>query len=278
MSFGALTENRARPGPQRLDEIFAIPPGRALDICVQLQTAILEHRLTAGTKLSEDEVGEIYGVSRTVVRTALQALAHSGLVRIERNRGAFVSRPTPREAHEVFEARMLIEPRVARMAAESATPDDLQGLQAHIDSEHGALQAGDLGRALSLSGNFHIAIAEIADQIVLATMMRSLISRSSLIIALYWKRRDTACESHSHHALLSAFENQDAAAAEAIMKSHIIDLHSGLDLKSREDAVASLAEVLGAAAGALSKAGAPLEKPSRSILDRSIARNETLMP
>ena len=74
--------------------------------------AILEHRLLPGTKLGEDEIGEIYGASRTLVRTALQQLAHEGIVNIEKNRGAFVARPTPADAREVFEARRLIEPTI----------------------------------------------------------------------------------------------------------------------------------------------------------------------
>ncbi|MBG6204082.1 DNA-binding GntR family transcriptional regulator [Labrenzia sp. EL_13] len=227
-----------------LHEVFALPAGRALDICLKLQTAILEHRLAPGVKLSEDEVGEIYGASRTVVRAALQALAHSGLVTIEKNRGAFVAKPTIREAHEVFQARALIEPAVARLAAESITEDDLSRLHKHLEAEHDALHASDMGRALALSGSFHTEIAEIADHRVFSSMVRSLISRSSLIIALYWKRSDTACESHSHHALLDALKNRDGSAAEEIQKSHIIDLHSGLDLKEKQSFKSSLAEAL----------------------------------
>ncbi|MEP4030070.1 GntR family transcriptional regulator [Roseibium polysiphoniae] len=227
-----------------LHGIFPLPAGRTLDICLKLHTAILEHRLAPGVKLSEDEVGEIYGASRTVVRAALQALAHSGMVTIEKNRGAFVARPSIREAHEVFEARALIEPRIARMAATSASEADLRGLQAHIDAEHEAVAAGDMGKALSLSGLFHTAIADISDHQVLANMVRSLISRSSLIIALYWKRPDTACESHSHHALMKAFAQRDATAAEEIQKSHIIDLHSGLNLTERPHHDGSLKDIL----------------------------------
>ncbi len=232
-------------GSHGLHDLFQLPAGRTLDICLKLHTAILEHRLAPGMKLSEDEVGDIYGASRTVVRAALHALAHSGLVSIEKNRGAFVSRPTIREAHEVFEARALIEPRVARMAAKAITDGDLDRLQAHIDAEHEALHAGDMGKALSLSGTFHIAIADIADQQILARMVRSLISRSSLIIALYWKRADTACESHSHHALMKAFAAHDQNAAEEIQKSHIVDLHSGLNLVEPKVSGQSLAEALG---------------------------------
>ena len=224
--------------------VQALPSGKARDICVHLHHAILQHRLLPGAKLSEDEVGEIFGVGRTVVRTALQALAHSELVTIERNRGAFVARPDKREANEVFEARALIEPRIARMAAERCRNPDARRLRSHIDSEHEALAAEDLGRALSLSGQFHIAIADIADHLVLSRMVRSLISRSSLIIALYWKRRETNCESHSHMALVDALASQDKDAAEEIMQSHMVDLRSGLDLMSEEPKRIPLAQAL----------------------------------
>lgn len=232
------------PTSNGLHDLFQLPAGRTLDICLNLHSAILEHRLEPGMKLSEDEVGDIYGASRTVVRAALQALAHSGLVTIEKNRGAFVARPTIREAHEVFEARALIEPRVARMAAKAMTDADLKRLKEHIDAEHAATHAGDMGKALFLSGSFHTAIADIADQQILARMVRALISRSSLIIALYWKRADTACESHSHHALIDAFAKRDGDAAEEIQKSHIIDLHSGLNLSEPRASGQSLADAL----------------------------------
>ena len=229
--------------PGIINGSYSLPPGRALEICHQIEGAILRHRISPGMKLSEDEVGDTFGVSRTVARTALQALAHGGLVTIERNRGAFVSRPSIREAHEVFEARTLIEPRIARMAAKAMTDEALARLQRHVDDEHDALNRGEMGQALSLSGTFHIAIAEIADQRVLTQILHSLVSRSSLIIALYWKRPDTACESHSHHALLDAFARRDESAAEDIMNSHIVDLHSGLDLVDRKERDPSLADV-----------------------------------
>lgn len=222
-----------------------LPPGRARDIYIDLQKAIFSHRLKPGTKLSEDEVGELFGASRTIVRTALQSLAHSQLVTIEKNRGAFIAKPSIREALEVFEARELIEPRVAGMAAKIVSIEDMDVLQRHIQAEHDAMASGDRGEALSLSGLFHVIIADIAQHDVFGKMVRSLISRSSLIIALYWKRLDTTCESHSHHALLDAFAQNDVRSAEKIMKSHIVDLHSGLDLNEVRSDDKSLAVMLG---------------------------------
>ncbi|MBP1806296.1 GntR family transcriptional regulator [Rubellimicrobium aerolatum] len=220
--------------------------GPAEEIAGRLALAIHEHRLAPGTKLSEDELGAIYGVSRTVVRAALQRLSHERLITLRRNRGAFVAQPTIREAREVFEARALLEPRTARSAAERATPADIARLQAHIDEEHRAMSAGHAGLALRQSGLFHQEIARIADQATVAEFIGQLVARSSLIIALYWQRRAALCESHAHHALLTALADHDGDRAEELMKGHLLDLVSSLDLRSLPSAPRSLREALGA--------------------------------
>jgi DNA-binding GntR family transcriptional regulator len=227
-----------------MDDARKAAEGISDTVAGRLALAIHEHRLQPGTKLSEDEVGEIFGVSRTVVRAALQQLAHDRLVTLKRNRGAFVAEPGVREAREVFEARALLEPRTARSAAERATAADLARLRAHIDEEHGALAAGEPGRALRLSGLFHIEIARIADQDTISGLISQLIARSSLIIALYWQRRNAICESHAHHALLRALAEHDGAMAEDLMKGHLLDLVSSLDLRNLPVAPRSLQDAL----------------------------------
>jgi len=213
-------------------------------IGADLERAILEHRLPPGTKLGEDELAEAYGISRTIVRAALLALSHRRLVELRRNRGAFVAQPSVREAHEVFEARALLEPRTARSAALRMTEGDLHLLQENIRDEHAALDAGENGRALFLSGRFHTEIARIADQTTIETFISELISRSSLVIALYWRRRAALCETQAHHALLDAFAQKDGAAAEQLMKSHLLDLVASLDLRNVAEPPTSLREAL----------------------------------
>lgn len=221
------------------------PEAPSGEISAALERAILEHRIPPGAKLSEDEVGEIFGAGRTVVRAALAQLGHRGLVTIRRNRGAFVARPDPREAREVFEARALLEPRTALLAATRARPGFIEEMRARIAEEHAAMAAGDVGAAVYLSGQFHCAIAEAADQRTIAAMIASLVARSSLIIALYWRRRDALCESHAHHALVDAFAARDGGRAEELMHSHLVDLLSGLDLRERGETPRSLRDLLG---------------------------------
>ncbi|MEX0311904.1 MAG: GntR family transcriptional regulator [Tateyamaria sp.] len=213
-------------------------------IARRLTEAVHEHRVLPGTKLSEDEVGEVFGVSRTIVRQALRAMAHEGLVSIERNRGAFIAKPSVKDAREVFEARALLEPQTARAAAERATAADVALLERHIEQEHAALAAGEAGRALKLSGLFHIEIARVADQQTIEAFIQQLVSRSSLVIALYWQRRNALCESHAHHALLDAFRDNDADKAEELMKGHLVDLVSQLNLREPPSTTQSLRDAL----------------------------------
>lgn len=230
--------------PEPMPRPPAAASARQIRVATGLAEAIHEHRLTPGMKLGEDEVGEAFGVGRTVVRGALHTLAHDGLVTIAANRGAFVARPGPREAREVFEARALLEPRTARSAALRITQADIARLRAHLETEHAALHAGQTGRALRLSGAFHVEIARIAGQTIIGAFIENLIARSSLIIALYWRRRNAICESTAHHALLRALSDGDGDNAEALMNSHLLDLLSLLDLTEAAPTPRSLKEAL----------------------------------
>jgi len=220
-------------------------PWTSETVAADLERAVHEHRLPPGTKLGEDELAEVYGISRTIVRAALLALSHRHIVELKRNRGAFVAQPSIRDAREVFEARALLEPRTAHSAAERMTETDLAILRSNIEQEHIALDSGENGRALFLSGQFHLEIARIADQSTVEGFVSELISRSSLIIALYWRRRAALCETQAHHALLDAFVAHDGALAEQLMKSHLLDLVASLDLRNVSQPPTSLREALG---------------------------------
>jgi DNA-binding GntR family transcriptional regulator len=230
-----ITTDRSVPNDRKLqtDEVTAA-----------LTVAIHQHRIAPGTKLGEDELAEIFGVSRTIIRAALQSLAHLQLVEVQRNRGAFVAQPSVREANEVFEARELVEPRTAHTAAMRATKSDIKRLRKHIAEEHAALARSDSGAALHLSGLFHVEIARIADQTTITRFVEALVARSSLIIALYWRRESALCEEHAHHELVDAIAKGDGVRAGELMHSHLVRLHNALDLTEAAPTLLSLKEAL----------------------------------
>ena len=119
-------------------------------------------------------------------------------------------------------------------------------MERHIEDEHAALAANDMGRALRLSGLFHIEISRIAQQDTIARFIETLVARSSLIIAIYWRRSSALCESHAHHALTGALADHDGQAAEDLMRSHLVDIHSALELRETSAPPRSLrAAILG---------------------------------
>ncbi|MGH2340654.1 GntR family transcriptional regulator [Segnochrobactraceae bacterium EtOH-i3] len=220
------------------------PGATAADISRSILDAVVEQRLPPGTKLAEEDVGALFGVSRTVVRAAFQSLAHEGVIVLERNRGAFVARPSAEEARNVLAARRLIEPQIAREVALRATPDDLESLAAHIEAQREVLAADVRDAGLRLSGEFHLVVATILDNPLITRMLRELIARSSLVIALYGRSRASVCSISDHQHLVDALKAGDADAAAHAMLHHIDDMEADLDLETPEERPIDLASVL----------------------------------
>ncbi|NLH82838.1 MAG: GntR family transcriptional regulator [Phyllobacteriaceae bacterium] len=218
---------------------------RAEKIHRDIVRAILEQRLGPGTKLGEDEVGAIYGVSRTIVRAALQSLAHEGIGVIEKNRGAFVAHPSVKEAAEVFQARRLIEPAITELAARACDAAGAALLRAHLARERQAESEGDDRAAIRLSGEFHVVLARIAGHKIYENFLRELVARSSLIILLYRRSRAQCCKIDHHGALVEAIAEGRGAEAAAQMVSHLDEIERDLELVDTAIPVRPLSELLG---------------------------------
>ncbi|SON57095.1 putative HTH-type transcriptional regulator YdfH [Hartmannibacter diazotrophicus] len=218
---------------------------RARTIYAALLEAILAGRLAPSMRLPEDDIGSIYGASRTIVRSALEGLSRDGVIVLEPNRGAFVASPGVVEAREVFEARLLIEPHLTHAAAGHVSKKDIALLRRHLEAEEAAVHDEQQGTAILLSGRFHVLVAGMAGQATLAGFVRELVSRSSLIVALYWRRRQATCACESHRILVDLLAEGKGEEASRLMREHLVDTLEGLDLSGPRQATASLAEALG---------------------------------
>jgi DNA-binding GntR family transcriptional regulator len=202
-----------------------------------IRDAIVERRLSPGTKLSESDVGNLFNVSRTLARAALQALSYEGLVNVEKNRGAFVAYPSLEEARQIFAARRLVEPGILVEAAERITPSQVQHLK-QLLVEEGRLM-GERGQTarraeIKASGDFHLALAAISGNAIMQRFMEELVARSSLVISLYGQSTVSSC-GHSEHAdIIAAIERKDMDAARRLMLHHISHIEADLDLRERK--------------------------------------------
>ena len=222
------------------DQSFAAPVAedRTAMIRDHLRDAIVDRRLAPGTKLNEAEVGTLFEVSRTVVRAALQALAFEGLVKTERNRGAFVANPSPDEARQVFDSRRVVEPGLARAAAARATPVDIAAFRSRLEDESRLLsERGPSARRAEIhaSGDFHLLLAKVAGNAILERFMEELVARSSLVIALYGRSGASSCGHDEHANIVSALEAGDGDTAAQLLLTHIDHIEADLDLRAMAD-------------------------------------------
>ena len=203
-------------------------------IYLSLLSAIMEHRLLAGTKLVEERLCEVTGASRARIRQVFARLAHEKLVTLVPNRGAFIASPTVEEAHQVFQTRQVIEPELAATLARHATPAKVRSLQRHVQEEDAARARGDRAAVIRLSGEFHILLAEMAGNAILEKVIREMVSLTCLIITLYDRPGAPACPEHEHRELIAAIEKRDEGAARAVMREHLEHIEGSLDLTVTE--------------------------------------------
>ncbi|TKJ67237.1 GntR family transcriptional regulator [Pseudomonas viridiflava] len=210
--------------------------------------AILEQRLAPGTRLSEEALGEIFGVSRTIIRRALSRLGHEGVVLLRPNRGAVVASPSVEEARQVFFARRMVEKAITELAVEHATAAQLAQLRQMVSDERDSFSRGDRGAGIRLSGEFHLQLAVAARNAPLISFQRSLVSQTSLIIAQYETGNRTHCSYDEHNQLIDAIEARDAALAVELMMHHMDHIDSKLNLDedaSSDDLQAVFSHLLG---------------------------------
>jgi DNA-binding GntR family transcriptional regulator len=193
---------------------------RATAIYRALRHAIIEQALEPGAKLPEDAIGERFGVSRTLVRHALGQLAAEGLVELRRNRGAAVARPSWNEARDIFDVRRGLERLVVLRLAGRLTPEQVVRLQAHVAEEEAARGANE-PLSIRLAGEFHIGLAEMSGNGLLARYVSEVTSRSGLILALYGRPHSSECAVSEHRAIIDALAGNDPGRAAALMDRHL---------------------------------------------------------
>ena len=193
-----------------------------------LTKAIVEHRLLPGTKLAEQKLADHFGVSRTLVRQALFQLSQNRLIRLEPARGAFVATPSVDEARQVFAVRRMLEAEMVRSFAAQCTPAKIRSLKAHVAAEKKAMDVNDVGQRTELLGDFHVRMAELMGNEVLAQLLGELISRCALITLMY-QSASAAEHSHEEHAdIVSALADADTERAVQLMREHLDHVEAGL--------------------------------------------------
>ena len=211
--------------------------GRIVDA---ITAAIVERRLMPGTKLAEQQIADVFAVSRTIVRQALNRLSRDRLVTLTPARGAFVATPSVEEAQQVFETRRMIEGAVVRRLCSAITDEQLGRLGTHLGAERAALARLDLPRRTHLLTDFHAVMASMLGNAVMTELLDDLLGRSSLIALMYQSSHSAEASHAEHVAIVEALARRDARAAVRLTAEHLHHVERNLRLDPRSADLSSI--------------------------------------
>lgn len=204
------------------------------DIVDHIRSAVLMQRLTPNTKLPEVTIGEVFGVSRSVVRKALTRLDAEHVIEQRPNQVARVRAPSIGETRETFSARRLVEGEVVALLAGKLDASMLKSLQRQIELERQAYESKNEPARIEHSLNIHHFLAEHAPNSILGAMLTDLVLRTSIVIALYKPSSLASCYLEGDHdKLIAHLKSGDADAAREAINTHLNSLESLLILSTK---------------------------------------------
>jgi DNA-binding GntR family transcriptional regulator len=178
------------------------------------------------------------------VRQALQRLNFAGLVTLRPNRGAFVAAPTLEETAAVYAARRLIEGEIIAEATRHCTANDIRRLRNHLKLQAEAESGGHRSALLRLLGEFHLVIATIGGNPILADIVAQLVPRTTLSLALFERRDLPSCALDEHRLLIDLMAKGDAKAAARAMRRHLSSDSRRLAVQDTAEPTVDLAAAL----------------------------------
>jgi len=188
----------------------------------RLREGIVAGELKLGQQVSEAQLAQRMGISKTPVREALVRLKMEGLVDIQPQRGTFVFRLTPEQVGQLCRYRAMIESAAMREAATEQPAELLQRLRRLVADMNEAEAAGDVNRLSRLDMNFHFELLACCSNPYLRAAYELI--RYQLIALRH--RSPISNMVDSHQVLVDALERGDVDAACRMLEAHVLENES----------------------------------------------------
>ncbi len=175
-----------------------------------------------GTPLPQDAIAAEFGVSKIPVREALLHLHAEGLVDVFAHRGFQVRPLSEREAREIFQLRLRIEPQAIASGTRLAESQDREGAHGAFERLHEALSSGRLEGSGDLNRDFHLALVVPRRQPLTHEVLQRLLTLSQRYVRLHLQSHGRSSRAdREHESLLAAWMMGETAAAEELARQHI---------------------------------------------------------
>jgi DNA-binding GntR family transcriptional regulator len=189
-----------------------------------IRSRIASGALPRGGRVHQEDLATELGVSRTPVREALRRLAAEGLVEMRTNRGARVADVSDHDIQASYQARLVVEPGAARLAARLGLSEARDRMRTAVRAQRRAV--GDIHASFVASREFHTALVAASGNPFLREFVENLwVARIGEVI--YERQAETAAQMRAdadeHEQILEAIVRGDARAAEALTRRHIAE-------------------------------------------------------
>ncbi|MNM66255.1 HTH-type transcriptional regulator LutR [compost metagenome] len=186
------------------------------DLYSRVLDAIFEQRIHSASRFTEESLAQMFGARRSDMRDVLTRLSHQQIIILRVNHRPRVAELDAEQTRQTLHARRLAEIMLVRLACQRPCAQDLKRLRTLVENER---QCAERGRAIRLSGEFHLQLAQMAGNAPLAHFLESLVPLTSLAIAQFDLQQKEYCVEHME--ILDALERGDAATAQAVLNRHL---------------------------------------------------------
>ncbi len=189
-----------------------------------IRERIVRGSLERGARIHQEDLAADLGVSRTPVREALRRLAAEGLVEMRTNRGARVADVGRDDMRSAYEARLVIEPGAARLAAAERLPAPMARMRAALSAQRRAIP--NVRRSFDANREFHIALVQASgNDFLLQFVQRLWVARIGEVI--YERQSETpermSLDADEHEQIMIALEAGNGRQAESLTRRHLAD-------------------------------------------------------
>lgn len=186
-----------------------------------LRNNIVNLELKPGQAISENEIGELLGLSRTPVREALRDLAAASVLEIQPQRGTFVSLIDMEIMEEARFLRNVVEKSIVELLCARISQDDLHYLEENLTLQELIVGRGDYARFIPLDNDFHQLLFKACGKTMTYDCIRGLMVHFDRIRFLNAKEMDMCKPFADHKNILAAIKEKDKARAVEEMDRHL---------------------------------------------------------
>jgi DNA-binding GntR family transcriptional regulator len=182
----------------------------------RLRNAIITGHFAPGARLTERELCEAMGISRTSIREVLRRLEAERLVEVEPRRGPQVARVSRKQAAEIYEMRAMLEAMLVRRFTSEASDADIAGLRRIFEEAVAASGSEDVQALVAIMTRFNGHMLAVVAHELISDILQQLLARISFLRALSMSRPGRIRESMGEiRAIVEAVERRDPEAAAA---------------------------------------------------------------